>query len=480
MSNIFKTASAILAETQDAGDSKTVTWIQKLGLSRWLKPSANQLSIKSTTDMSAETQLSSPPPSNLNPKIKYIDNLTDLDAELLEVDKAFAISDEEGRRRLAGFEYVFKDHFPPDPYSKEYEAAQRQVYYALTGRSSYSPDTGEYVEFDFEQVMREPFPYSTRSPSVVGEQLIAQGFLIRAMNLPPAAKIVEFGPGWGNTTLHLAQMGYRVTAVEVGTNFVELIRQRASALGVKVELINQDMATFQSAEQYDACLFFESFHHCADHLGLLRNLYEMTTRDGLIAFAAEPIADFPYPWGFVRTDGLTLWSIRRYGWYELGFDTSYFLRTLLLYGWLPQQHTSDVTPLANVIIARKSHGHYNLSELTLPPDEATTWASPEAEHRFTTAKSVMSCSCRSPVSEIEICLTNFAPFELEITITAGAAARQVKLPAHCSKEIVRLEPKDWQGQVTISTRTWIPAEVYGTSDRRTLGVGVHWLNLIEG
>ena len=426
--------------------------------------------------MPVETQPLAAQPDT-NSEIKYIDNLTELDAELLEVDKAFAVSDEEGRRRLAQFEYVFKDAFPTDPYSQEYEAAQRQVYFDLTGRSSYSPDTGEYVEFDFEQVKREPFPYSTRSPEVVGEQLIAQGFLIRAMNLPPEAKIVEFGPGWGNTTLHLAQMGYRVTAVEVGKNFVELIRHRADALGVEIELVNEDMAGFQSTEKYDACLFFESFHHCADHLRLLRNLYAMTTRDGLIAFAAEPIADFPYPWGFVRTDGLTLWSIRRHGWYELGFDISYFLRTLLLYGWLPRRHTSDVAHSANVIIAHKSHGHYNLAELTLPPDEAATWASPDPEQRLTTDRSVMSCSRHSPVREIEFCLSNFAPHELDITLTAGAATRQIKLPAHCSKTIVRLEPKDWQGQVTINSQTWTPAEVYGTEDPRSLGVGVHWLNL---
>lgn len=416
---------------------------------------------------------------DINPQIRYIDNLADLDAELSEVDKAFAVSDEEGRRRLSQFEYVFKDDFPSDPYSPEYEAAQRQVYLSLTGRSSYAAAIGEYVEFDFEQVKRQPFPYSTGSPTVVGEQLIAQGFLIRAMNLQPGAKIVEFGPGWGNTTLHLAQMGYRVTAVEVGENFVELIRHRARALGVEIELINQDMATFQTSEQYDACLFFESFHHCADHLGLLRNLYAMTTRDGLIAFAAEPIADFPFPWGFVRTDGLTLWSIRRHGWYELGFDTSYFFRTLLLYGWLPERHTSDVAHSADVIIARKSHGHYNLSKLTLPPDEAATWATPDPEHRFTTARSVMSCSRHIPVREIEFCLSNFAPSELEITLMAGAARREIKLPAHSSKILVRVEPKDWQGQVTIDSQTWIPAEVYGTDDRRALGVGVHWLNLIE-
>ena len=326
--------------------------------------------------------------------VKFIDNLEDLDAELVEVDKAFQISDDEGRRRLAQVCYRLKGDFPADPYSSEYAAAQMQMYLALSGRDSYEPSVDEHSSFNLEQAKQAPFPYSTRSPGTVGDQLIAQGFLIRTMNLPPNARIVEFGPGWGNTTVHLAQMGYRVTAVEIEKNFVELICHRTKDLGVDVKLVNQDMAAYQPQEQYDAALFFESFHHCADHLRLLRNLYTMIAPDGLIAFASEPIADFPHPWGFVRPDGLTLWSIRKYGWFELGFDTSYFLRTLLLFGWIPRRYASDVSLLTKVIIARKSQGLYNLAEITLPPDEASTWSSiepGEPGYRLTTARSVMSC-----------------------------------------------------------------------------------------
>lgn len=453
--------------------------IQKLKrqLYRWLKPLAYRLYIWLKSDLPNETQ-ALPSQANGGQAVKYIDNLADLDAELLEVDKAFEISDDEGRRRLAQIHYALKANFPADPYSPAYATAQMQMYLALSGRTAYTPEVNEHSAFDLEQARRSPFPYSTRSPTTVGEQLMAQGFLIRAMNLRPGASVVEFGPGWGNTTLHLAQMGYYMTAVEIERDFIELIHHRANTLGVEVKLVNQDMATFEPSEQYDAALFFDSFHHCADHLRLLRNLNTMIVPDGLIVFASEPIADFPHPWGFVRTDGLTLWSIRKFGWFEIGFNTSYFLRTLLLYGWLPRRYTSDVAPITDVIIAHKSHGRYNLPELTLPPDEAATWASPDPGHRFTTAESLMSCARCNPFKAVEFCLSNFAPFELEVTLTAGRAVHRVKLPSQSEKTIVRVEPDGWQGQVIIASQTWSPAQVYGTADQRTLGVAVHSLSLL--
>ena len=40
--------------------------------------------------------------------------------------------------------------------------------------------------------------------------------------------------------------------------------------------------------------------------------------------------------------------------------------------------------------------------------------------------------------------------------------------------------QDWQGQVTIASPTWRPAQVYTSADPRTLGVAVHWVRLEEG
>ena len=136
--------------------------------------------------------------------------------------------------------------------------------------------------FDFEALKNSPYPYCTKSPTTVGDQLIAQGFLIKTMNLVSDSRIVEFGPGWGNTTLHFAQMGYQVTAVDSEQSLLSLIKYRTEMLSKQVDLVNSDMLEFCSDIKYDAAVFFECFHHCSDHLKLLTNLHELIN-DGRIA-----------------------------------------------------------------------------------------------------------------------------------------------------------------------------------------------------
>ena len=417
-------------------------------------------------------------------KMRYINNLNDLDIELQRVDKNFAISNDEGVRALSEFCYIIDANFPQDPYSREYFDTQMKLYLEISGRDGYTV-SNEHVEFDYEGLKNNPYPYNTHSPETVGNQLIAQGFLIKVLSLAPHARIVEFGPGWGNTTLHFTQMGYDVTAVDSEKSFLDLIEYRTAMLSKKVELVHQDMLAFNSSNQYDAAVFFESFHHCVNHLKLLKNLEQLIKDDGLIAFAAEPIADapyFPFPWG-VRLEGMSVWSIRKFGWLELGFDTSYFLRTLLFFGWIPKRYRSDVSPLADVIVAKKTHGYYEPSEITLPPDECQTWAPNEMnsqlKFRFTQGKSVMSCAKDIQAKFVEFCLSYYAPFALDVKLIAGSSTQTVQVPKSSIKSIYQIPLVNWDGKITIASKTWRPSKILRNGDNRELGVAVHYFRFVD-
>jgi SAM-dependent methyltransferase len=380
---------------------------------------------------------------------RVISNLVDLDVELVEVDKAFAISDDAGLARLAEFQFALDGHFPEDPYSAEYREAQYDIYKALTGRRSYVALDDERSSFDLEYAKTTPYPYHTRSPHSVGNQLIAWGYIIREMDLPEGSSVLEFGPGWGNTTLNLAQMGYQVTAVEVDESFTELIRDRARRLEVPLDVVHADMATFESNKQYDAVLFFECFHHCADHLGLLERLPRLVAPDGILVFASEPIVDFPHPWGFVRTDGMTLWSIRKFGWFELGFDTSYFVRTLLRFGWIPRHRWDDVSTLTNMIIARRSQGVYPPGELLLPPDESVTWGVAAGTFRYVGPHSKMTCELDREVDTVVFSLSNHSTIATSVTVESGDDRRTVLIPPNSAVVDVTLEVRQWVGSVAV-------------------------------
>ncbi|MGI4954466.1 MAG: class I SAM-dependent methyltransferase [Janthinobacterium lividum] len=266
--------------------------------------------------------------------MQVVDSLEKLDAILAECDAApddDALRAIFARFRMDPAAWV-ADGTKADPLGQDYHAGQMALYRRISGRA-YALDNEE-TPFDVAAAVRRPFPYSTGSLGTAGQHLITIGQFLCGLDLPPGARVLEFGPGWGNLTLALAGLGYDVTAVDVEARFCTLIRERAARLDLPVKVINADFTWATSvAEPFDAIVFFECFHHAADHLHLLRTLHGALKPGGRIYLGAEPIlADFPVPWG-LRLDGQSLWSIRKFGWMELGFSDAYFERALAATGW---------------------------------------------------------------------------------------------------------------------------------------------------
>ena len=91
------------------------------------------------------------------------------------------------------------------------------LYKRISGRN-YDP-LNEVTEFDVEAASRRPFPYYTGSSRTVGFFTMGVGYLLHAMSLPAGARVVEFGAGWGNTTIAMAMSGVDVTAVDIEGRF---------------------------------------------------------------------------------------------------------------------------------------------------------------------------------------------------------------------------------------------------------------------
>lgn len=284
--------------------------------------------------------------------IQRIRDLQELDVALRRAYEAFKVSEAEGRAVLDGIELIVSTPRPSGHASEEYRKNELALYERLAGRP-YSTEN-EHSPIEVEDSVRRPHPYRTGSAEVVGDQLILLGFLMKAIGAGPPARVLELGPGWGNTTLALLQTGYYVTAVEIEPRFAEVIRRRCAEHAERLEVVTADMLTFTSARKFDVVLFFESFHHCTDHRLLLRRLHDVVAEGGRVLFVGEPIMDLPYPWG-LRLDGQSLWSIRQLGWLELGFDREYFMRALRETGWTGRRlHSRAISTLPDVVVATRS------------------------------------------------------------------------------------------------------------------------------
>ncbi len=261
-----------------------------------------------------------------------------LDAELDGATALMGESPERAQSLLGGFVVALPAPPPPDPFSDAYREWTWDMYRRISGRESYDA-THEASPFDLERAQTRPFPYESGSLKMVGRDLVARGHLLDtlakvlpAVNGSARPRVVEFGAGWGNLTADLVATGLDVTVVELDPKFCALIAQRCTNGPGELAVRQGDMLDFATDEPFDAAVFYESFHHCADHLALLDRLHGIVRPDGIVLFAAEPVQRLGYPWG-PRLDGLSVWSSRTYGWLELGFDIRYFDVALARTGW---------------------------------------------------------------------------------------------------------------------------------------------------
>ncbi len=290
--------------------------------------------------------------------IRTLRSIAELNRELDAADAASKRSHAEYLNLLEGIvldPQSVVGVFPPDPCSEDYRSAQLSLYEAVAGRAYLV----EYEEtpFDHGQMMRQPFPYCSGNPSLVGDYLMTYGNLIKTMALPLHARILEVGSGFGPLTYQLASMGHSVTCVDISESLLGYVKERTAGLQGSVQTIVCDMNNLDVSGSFDVILFFESFHHCADHLGLLRKLPKMLEPGGMLVLAGEPIVPkntlaVPYPWG-VRVDGVSLWFASRHGWLELGFEESYLNDLLERLGWTVVKKPSGPVPTMGVWMAKR-------------------------------------------------------------------------------------------------------------------------------
>jgi SAM-dependent methyltransferase len=143
--------------------------------------------------------------------------------------------------------------------------------------------------------------------------------------------------------------------VDIESDFCELLRRRAKRQEVNISVVNADFMWAETVQEpFDAAIFFECFHHCADHIRLLKALHVAVKPGGRVYFGAEPIVgDFPLPWG-LRMEGESLWAIRSNGWMELGYNETYFQEALARTGWTGTKHVMPDLGWASVWEARRS------------------------------------------------------------------------------------------------------------------------------
>ncbi|WP_143748365.1 class I SAM-dependent methyltransferase [Mesorhizobium carmichaelinearum] len=208
-----------------------------------------------------------------------------------------------------------------DPFSEAYVAQQIALYEELSGRR-FDQETGEQFPVGVAERIDTANPYGHRHTAFLAKHSRAVLSALMAANVPPAPKILDMGSGWGLSSEILAFCGAEVTAVDINPDFIELNRKRAERRGLPITAIRSTFDELETGDRFDAALFYECLHHAVRPWAALERVGRFLKPGGKIAFAGEPINDNWKHWG-MRTDALSIYCIRKFGWFESGWSMAF-------------------------------------------------------------------------------------------------------------------------------------------------------------
>jgi len=369
--------------------------------------------------------------------------------------------------------------YPEDPRSEAYHEAVLRHYEEVAGRPYASPAANEAFPAPKELHLPAPFPHCSADPGEVSLYMLGVAHIIGLIARRPPARIAEFGSGWGHVAFNLSQMGFEVTAFDINRDSVELLRERARRNEVRLDVRE---CSFLEAElgpgAMDVGIFFESFHHCHRPFDLLAHLERWIAPGGQVIFAAEPFyRGFHAPWD-VRLDGQSVWAARANGWLELGFEESFFVRTLMRRGWAVRKRMLPAAGAYGVVyVATRHGGAFIAGECFLPPEDAERWAPHDDEHpyphRWTCGASPLTLDADPRWRRVSVNLSNFHPrTSLTANLTCGPCHATRKLAPGESADVDLLLPEDEDRELRIESPTWVPRDEGVNQDARTIGVAV--------
>jgi len=148
-------------------------------------------------------------------------------------------------------------------------------------------EKANHAEFNFDAVFEVDdymYFYGDMLTDELSENQVTA--LVELLELRTPMRILDLACGFGRHANRLAALGHDVTGVDYSAGFLEMARADASARGVSVHYIQDDMRRIVFENEFDrVLLLFTAFGYLEDdqNLQVLENIARALKRDGMLA-----------------------------------------------------------------------------------------------------------------------------------------------------------------------------------------------------
>jgi 2-polyprenyl-3-methyl-5-hydroxy-6-metoxy-1,4-benzoquinol methylase len=294
-----------------------------------------------------------------------------LDYFVSECDRRGGVQSKEAAEFISDFSITYSTFVDQnlDPFSDEYFNQQISLYEELSNRKL-DQNSGEQAPVDVDRCVNAANPYGMNDINFIAKHARANLTTLLVCSPPQGARVLDLGCGWGLSSEMAAFCGAVVDSVDINSLFVDLVNRRASTRNYDIRCIHSTFDSFQSEHLYDVAMFYECLHHSTKPWETLANIGRYIKSNGKITINGEPINSVWWKnWG-LRLDPLSVYCIRKFGWFESGWSEKFisecfyrngFVLTLMPYigldngyvGIATRRDSKEIKPTSDSVIPKQ-------------------------------------------------------------------------------------------------------------------------------
>jgi len=352
-----------------------------------------------------------------------------------------------------------------DPFSDAYVNQQLALYHEIS-RKHFDQSVNEHTTLDVDKHVGAINPYDHGSPGVLAEHIERLSRAIRLGNPSLGSRILDMGCGWGLSSEIAAYCGLSVEAIDVNSDFVDLVNRRSTRLGLNITARQSTFDDFSSDQTYEMVLFYECFHHALKPWELLSHLTKYMSDGGRIVMAGEPINQLWWKnWG-MRLDPLSIYCIHKFGWLESGWSQEFLAEAFQRAGLEFRIHPHLEGNIGPVVVGTKPCA-IRIGAAEIVRSWIYTGWYYDVDYLTSTGESTLSIPAPDGCNTATFGFFNFRgkPITMSIEANDRVVVERVLQPGRTE---VALDAKLLKSAITLKGEIWQPSVELKTSDSRSL------------
>jgi 2-polyprenyl-3-methyl-5-hydroxy-6-metoxy-1,4-benzoquinol methylase len=356
-----------------------------------------------------------------------------------------------------------------DPFSDEYYDAQIALYCEMSNRE-FEQAKNELGDINTAAHISAANPYDHASPAGLSVHLERLARALRFAKPPLGGKMLDMGCGWGLSSEIAAYSGLDVTSVDINPQFVNLINQRANLGNRRISARQSSFDTFSADEQYDIVQFYECFHHAAKPWALIERMTAHLAPGGKIVLSGEPVNQTWWKnWG-LRLDALSVYCIRKFGWFESGWSQPFLTEAFVRSGLDVEIIDNPDSEIGQVWVASpRDRRSIDLADLI--PSWKMQGFELDGNYIIGSGDCMFTPVFEEDVQRITVQFENYRPHPLTISWRVDdGVSRTTSYPS--GRQFLSIDRSCAGKTLHLEIESWLPSMESGSEDVRTHGIHI--------